>query len=153
MNRVGMKMFKSLFGIGVAISLAVPQAAFSEASQPKVLSYYIMIQESLAADSLEGAKSGASQLAKSAEASKVGGRAEIIASAKSMGQASTIKEARKHFKQLSKVVVVWVEKSKPEGVQVSYCAMAGARWVQKQGEIRNPYYGKEMLTCGEKVSG
>jgi hypothetical protein len=31
--------------------------------------------------------------------------------------------------------------------------MADAYWLQKTGddELRNPYYGKSMLTCGEKV--
>lgn len=34
-----------------------------------------------------------------------------------------------------------------------YCPMAfdnaGAYWVSKSGEIRNPYFGDKMLTCGE----
>jgi Cu(I)/Ag(I) efflux system membrane fusion protein len=27
----------------------------------------------------------------------------------------------------------------------------GADWLQKQKEIRNPYFGKSMLTCGTLV--
>jgi Cu(I)/Ag(I) efflux system membrane fusion protein len=25
----------------------------------------------------------------------------------------------------------------------------GAYWVQKKGSVKNPYFGKSMLTCGE----
>lgn len=36
--------------------------------------------------------------------------------------------------------------------QVTFCPMAnddnGAYWIQRPGEIRNPYFGAEMLTCG-----
>jgi len=30
-----------------------------------------------------------------------------------------------------------------------YCDMAKASWLQMDRKIRNPYYGKEMLECGE----
>ena len=29
--------------------------------------------------------------------------------------------------------------------------MAKAKWIQKPGTLRNPYYGKSMLDCGEKI--
>jgi hypothetical protein len=31
---------------------------------------------------------------------------------------------------------------------VAYCPMKPGRWLQTQGKLANPYYGKEMLTCG-----
>jgi len=38
-------------------------------------------------------------------------------------------------------------------VYVEYCAMAlddqGASWLSNQKEIKNPYFGESMLTCGE----
>ena len=34
-----------------------------------------------------------------------------------------------------------------------YCPMAfdnkGAYWISREEEIRNPYFGEQMLTCGE----
>ena len=40
----------------------------------------------------------------------------------------------------------------PPGYAVAFCPMAdddrGARWVQKKGEIANPYFGSSMLICG-----
>ena len=40
----------------------------------------------------------------------------------------------------------------PEGYGVGFCPMAfdfaGASWIQREGEIMNPYYGSGMLHCG-----
>ena len=40
----------------------------------------------------------------------------------------------------------------PPGYAVAFCPMAdddqGARWIQKKGEIANPYFGSSMLICG-----
>ena len=42
------------------------------------------------------------------------------------------------------------------GYEVVFCPMAfnnkGAYWVQKTGEIINPYHGMMMLHCGDKVA-
>jgi Cu(I)/Ag(I) efflux system membrane fusion protein len=41
---------------------------------------------------------------------------------------------------------------KGDTVYHQYCPMAfddkGAYWLSSQSAIRNPYFGKEMLTCG-----
>lgn len=36
-----------------------------------------------------------------------------------------------------------------EPVYLAYCPMKKAYWLTSVNEIRNPYYGKSMLTCGE----
>jgi hypothetical protein len=36
----------------------------------------------------------------------------------------------------------------PDGVRVAYCPMADKPWLTKDKDIRNPYYGAAMLTCG-----
>ena len=33
-------------------------------------------------------------------------------------------------------------------VYLQYCPMKKAYWMSAEQEIRNPYYGKSMLTCG-----
>ena len=43
--------------------------------------------------------------------------------------------------------------AKPKGVYVVFCSMAKGSWLQTGKEIRNPYDGKKMLTCGEIVGG
>ena len=45
-------------------------------------------------------------------------------------------------------MAMWATMSKPAGVNVVFCSMAKASWLQTDKKIRNPYYGKKMLTCG-----
>ena len=33
-------------------------------------------------------------------------------------------------------------------VKLAYCPMADKPWLQKDKDIKNPYYGSAMLTCG-----
>ena len=37
----------------------------------------------------------------------------------------------------------------PAGVRTAYCPMVKKSWLQKGEQIKNPYYGSEMLECGE----
>ena len=37
-------------------------------------------------------------------------------------------------------------------VYVQYCPMAKGQWLSDEKEIKNPYYGNSMLTCGSVKS-
>lgn len=63
----------------------------------------------------------------------------------------SIEELRTSFKKLSDVYMAHGKKKELEGLQKASCPMAEAKWVQKKGDLRNPYYGKSMLECGEKI--
>lgn len=66
-----------------------------------------------------------------------------------------ISEARELFIELSEQMIVLQKQvdQKSKTVFVMYCPMAnqdkGARWLSYEKEIRNPYFGSAMLTCGE----
>lgn len=124
----------------------------------KVLLHYSMIHKSLAADSVAQINDDAALLLSSARKLKNKNLSdEIQASARrlrsniGMGHPS-FPQAREEFKKLSGPIVEWVKKNKPEGWVVIHCSMADASWVQrKDQEIQNPYTGKEMPKCGERV--
>jgi Cu(I)/Ag(I) efflux system membrane fusion protein len=66
--------------------------------------------------------------------------------------------ARKDFKPISHAIVTLASRVRSEGAQTSfthfYCPMVkdgGGDWLQPGGQLQNPYYGSEMLRCGEKV--
>jgi hypothetical protein len=65
---------------------------------------------------------------------------------------SDIKHQREHFKVLSKDVTDMVAIT---GTQVKlyeqFCPMydGGTAWLSTKEEIRNPYYGSQMLKCGK----
>ena len=71
-----------------------------------------------------------------------------------MGRAAAgadIEAVRRASKPLSEALVA--KGQIPAGDGIAFCPMAdddrGARWIQKQGEIANPYFGASMLKCGE----
>jgi Cu(I)/Ag(I) efflux system membrane fusion protein len=67
--------------------------------------------------------------------------------------------ARKAFKPISHAVVTLATQVRGAGAQQSFthffCPMVmggGGDWLQPGGELLNPYFGSEMLRCGEKVA-
>ena len=67
------------------------------------------------------------------------------------GQFSDITALRESFKDLSKLYIGNGKSKELDQLQVVECSMAKAKWAQKKGEIKNPYYGKKMLSCGSKI--
>lgn len=79
---------------------------------------------------------------------------EIKASANAIGNSSEIATQRGHFKHLSAHMISSVQLfGVDQEVYIEFCPMAdnnkGAYWISLEKEIRNPYYGEAMLTCGE----
>lgn len=67
-------------------------------------------------------------------------------------------KARQAFKPLSHAMVALAAQVRGQGTHQSfthfYCPMVeggGGDWLQPEGELLNPYFGSEMLHCGEKV--
>ena len=68
--------------------------------------------------------------------------------------AGKIDHQREHFMTLSKNMseVIKTLKINSETTYLQFCPMAndgkGAYWLSKEDKVKNPYYGKSMLTCG-----
>jgi Cu(I)/Ag(I) efflux system membrane fusion protein len=66
-----------------------------------------------------------------------------------------IEALRKVFQKVSDVMIAMTNTFDPlqETIYVQHCPMAdnnkGADWLSSEKEIRNPYFGSSMLTCGE----
>ena len=79
---------------------------------------------------------------------------ELKTSANAIENSSDIATQRGHFKHLSAHMISSVQLfGVNENVYIQFCPMAdnnkGAYWISLEEEIRNPYYGEAMLTCGE----
>ena len=67
----------------------------------------------------------------------------------------TIEELRTTFQRVSEGMIAMTKAFKPmdQTLYVQFCPMAdenkGANWLSNEEEIRNPYFGESMLTCGE----
>lgn len=81
----------------------------------------------------------------------------LLKHAKLNAEANTFEKRRENFIYLSQAIIKTVAAFglKDKTVYVDYCPMAnsdrGAYWLSDKPEIRNPYYGQAMLTCGEIV--
>ena len=76
---------------------------------------------------------------------------QLRVAARKMYKAKSLADLRLHFKSLSKPMSTWANISKLQDIDVIYCPVANATWLQYKGPIRNPYYGSQMLTSGQVV--
>lgn len=76
-------------------------------------------------------------------------------------KSKNIEEQRKAFivlsKSLSEVIdLLGIETLNNKSLYLEYCSMAnnnlGAYWLSFDKEIKNPYYGEQMLSCGEIIT-
>jgi hypothetical protein len=109
----------------------------------ELVSGYIEVQTALAADDLAATRAAAKSFAKVANED---GLTPMEINAQAIAAATNLKEARAAFKKSTDDVIPLVERD--ESFVVMHCPMAKADWVQAKGEVRNPYFGKAMLTCG-----
>ena len=112
---------------------------------------YRELASALASDLFENARSAAESLEKIAA-----GRdsANIQKPAAIAAHSGSIEDIRGQFDLISKVLIHSVEMqgSPKDDLFLAFCPMAfenaGARWLQWDETIRNPYFGGMMLTCG-----
>jgi hypothetical protein len=132
-------------------TVGVVQIHASDALKAVVASY-LEIHAQLAADKINGASAPARAIA--AKAAEMGKAGEPIAkAAKALADAPDVNAARDAFGALSDAVIAAgnAEGWKDVGeVKLAYCPMVKRSWLQKnEPQIKNPYYGSQMLTCGE----
>jgi hypothetical protein len=160
----------AVFGMNTVVVHAEPAThrtgteKFDRQMQP-ILDGYLQIGSALASDSLDGVQQRAEAIAKHAAAldpSVVTGEHEahykkvpenLKKAAQALSRAETLTGARDTFRKLSQPMAMWATMSKPKNIDVLYCSMSKASWVQKHGKVRNPYHGAKMLECGELVGG
>lgn len=115
-----------------------------------LLEPYLKMQVMLSSDDMKGL----ADVARAVEtaAASLGKDGEVmVASAKKIGVAKTFGQARVAFGDLSEALVGYAEKTKatlPADLHIAYCPMEDKHWMQKGKDIKNPYYGAQMLDCG-----
>ena len=127
---------------GFAHAAQQPDEPFNGISAPLdvQLEGYVIAQEALAADSYDDAKAALDSLVTLADPITQ----PLV---RSVAAADSIELMRTRFKPLSEYLAAL---DLPQGYARAYCPMydSGSNWVQRDGPVRNPYYGSEMLTCG-----
>ncbi len=77
-------------------------------------------------------------------------RSALISGSRSLVTATSIDKQRSLFATVSEEMAAAVKAAHPAGTTVykMYCPMKKAYWLSNETTIRNPYYGKSMLSCG-----
>jgi hypothetical protein len=148
-----------LIGVTVMAIGCVPTVgttpAGGSAMPASIMDPYLAIQTALADDSTENVKANAGNIATAATglgapAMKID-TAALQLSAAAEAVPPDIERVREKFGLLSEALDTYMtglKLSGGEGVRVAWCPMVNKPWLQKGDALANPYYGKEMLTCG-----
>lgn len=113
---------------------------------------YISLKNSLVAGNAAAAQQTSQDLAASLKAFEGCENTALIA--EKIAGTEDIKVQRKEFTALSSDVIALFKHAdvKQGTIYVQHCPMAnngdGGDWLSSEKKISNPYYGKEMLTCG-----
>jgi membrane fusion protein, copper/silver efflux system len=141
--------------------------AFKSQLDP-VYKAYLSIQASLASDELQKAQTNVPALAKSLNAvdmklltdmkthmAWMASSEKLAKDAGNLSSAKDIETARTEFKLASNDLIAIAKQFGTSGktpLYMFHCPMAlknkGADWVQDEKTVKNPYFGKTMLTCG-----
>ena len=125
---------------------------FTDEKITAVYQHYIHVKSALVKSDVKEAQAGGRALnaaLTSAGNKKAAGFAAAIAAS------SDIKVQRNSFDELTAEVETAIKSAGLASGKVykQYCPMAkngeGAYWLASESEINNPYYGEEMLKCGE----
>jgi len=136
------------------VALHATTATAAPKPEEHLVESYLAIQSALAADSIDGVRSAAGHVAHGAGRLKAKAPAafeRVSKASKVLASAKDLAAARLAFKELSAATIDLNDRGllgKRDLVAV-HCSMAGASWLQTGTAVRNPYYGKSMLACGE----
>ena len=137
------------------IKAAAPEAAvlFSDEIINDAYTHYSSLKNALVASNVDTAQQAALSLSEALN--KIKGCQNTADIAKNIAGSSDLVVQRKDFTTLNSDFVALLKHAdvKEGTVFVQYCPMAnagkGGYWMSSNEEIRNPYYGDEMLNCGE----
>ena len=124
---------------------------FEDTLVNNVYQHYIHLKTALVNNDDQEAKNGADMLTQALTAA---GNAGIAAQADEIKAAADIDAKRSLFNALSENLTNYLKQGKLASgvIYRQYCPMAnndqGGYWLSSEKEIRNPYYGDQMLKCG-----
>lgn len=137
-----------------------------ESLQP-LFTEYMAMKDALTNDNLKEAKEAGSKILKAVDGVNMslftgeshgvwmGLSSDLKNTLQHVQHFNTLKEIREPFQQVSKSMIDLETSFNPndETLYVLHCPMAnnnkGADWLSTTKEVKNPYYGQSMLTCGE----
>ncbi|HEY1062942.1 MAG TPA: DUF3347 domain-containing protein [Daejeonella sp.] len=135
------------------VTVPAVEVELRDTSINQAFKYYEDLKNVLVTSNASEARTAASELAIALR--KVKGSENTAVLADKIAASTDLSEQRTTFTALSNDVITLFKQSEISSgsIYVQYCPMAnegeGGYWLSSQEEIMNPYYGDEMLHCGE----
>ena len=130
---------------------------------PALLSLYLDIKNALVSSNATIAAAKAGELVKAINAINMqqlsatdhnafmAVQDKLKTSAQAISESNKIENQRTAFSTLSNTIYTLAKSAKLSEATVyqQYCSMKKTYWLSNESTIKNPYYGKAMLTCGK----
>lgn len=140
----------------ISIAITIMLFGFTTFAQntPNLLNSYLAIKNALVLSDLKTAKAAITEFQKKITAEKTfSQKKDLQIAIDKMANVNSLEKERAAFNEVStlfwKVVKSADMASTP--VYYQYCPMKKAYWLSTEKDIKNPYYGASMLTCGKVV--
>jgi len=156
-------MKKIIFAAAAFVATTFVQKNFAQDSTQQhqlsqLLSQYYNIKNALVAGNGNEASAKAEEFIKTANSIDYkliseGNINALLKDATPISETKEIKKQREHFANLSNNMAALAKSVKlgAQPIYQAYCPMKKANWLSSDKEIKNPYYGSAMLTCGKVV--
>ncbi|WP_316843556.1 DUF3347 domain-containing protein [Pedobacter psychrodurus] len=128
------------------------EVSIKDKQKSEIFNQYVGLKNALVKSDSASAQKSASQLQTSLAAYKGCEPTAVVAS--KIAASTNLVSQRKDFTVLSSDLIALLKGAEIEKgtIYVQHCPMAnkgdGGDWLSTEKEIRNPYYGNEMLECG-----
>lgn len=138
--------------VEVQVQAAPAKARINNDVLDAVFRQYNLLTEALTVEDLAEATNAANGI--EAGAQHLAGGSGIASAAAMITSATSIDAQRSAYAKLSQEMEAMIKKAGLEKgeLYIAHCPMAlndkGGSWIAMTKEIRNPYFGDEMLTCG-----
>lgn len=140
----------------IFFGLAVIFLSFSADAQntSKLVNEYITVKNALVNGDSKAASDAVATFQQSVkEAGNFAQKDALAKSVEELAKAGSIDKQRAVFNDVS--TTLWKTVKSTDKIETplyyQYCPMKKAYWVSKEKEVKNPYYGSAMLTCGKVV--
>ena len=155
--------FKAMVRLGLRCAVAALVLVGCKKGDPKaaadgtIVTPYLAIGDVLASDEVDNLSELAAAVVQGADG-KTGPGLDAIIQGAGRVPAQDIATARTGFRTMSRGVIEYMraDAAKQNGHTIVHCTMTfsgdGAAWVQKAGDVMNPYEGAMMLHCGDKIA-
>lgn len=138
----------------IILTLGIMLLGFSAFAQntDKLLTNYLDVKNALVNSDSKAASAAATVLYQSIKnESDFSQKTSLLQAAEKLNKAGNLEKQRAALDQVSVSLWKLVESDKKpdQTVYYQYCPMKKAYWLSREKEIKNPYYGASMLTCGK----